>query len=86
MDQDNLTVIISCVVGAVIVVVLIIILIVIMLIVFTLRKRKKGCVNLQTNSDAHSNQSNVPVEGVDVTNPVYEGNNDIRIFSIAEFP
>ena len=49
-----------------------------------MRKRKKGCLKLQINNDTHSNQSNVPVEGVDLTNPVYEGNNNIRMFSIAE--
>ena len=53
-----------------------------MLIVFTLRKRKKGSLKLQINSNSHSNQSNVvPVEGqpgldVPLTNPVYGGNNN----------
>ena len=54
-----------------------------------MRKRKKGSLKLQINSDAHSNQSNVvPVEGLHLTNPVYEGNNNIIkiMFSIAELP
>ena len=50
-----------------------------MLIVFTLRKRKKGSLKLQINSNSHSNV--VPVEGqpgldVPLTNPVYGGNNN----------
>ena len=53
-----------------------------MLIVFTLRKRKKGSLKLQINTNAYSDQSNVvPVEGqpgldVPLNNPVYGGNNN----------
>ena len=76
LDQDNLTGIISGVVVAVIVVVLLIIVLIVgMFIVFTMRKRKKGSLKLQINSDTHSNQSTVPVEGLHFANPVYEGNN-----------
>ena len=50
-----------------------------MFILFALRKRKKGSLKLQINSNATSNV--VPVEenpslDVPLTNPVYGGNNN----------